>query len=212
MARRLDLTLRALRALRDDGAAPAVAIQERVLLGGVHGVSAARYSINVLDGEARFLHTRLTALHRVRCSRDPVASLSIVFRGTRSSLIDLAAAAASTDPQPDSRHALSHHTRTPQAGAFAKPGTEGPGPLPPFVNMLKSIADYVDRAQAAVAAAAEPAAPVAAAPAAKGGKKRKAPAAAAAAEEEEEGAKGVGRLQPGVATAGIYCQQHSCSS
>lgn len=74
MQRRLDMALRALRALREDPAAPPGAVQEKVLLEtgaagaglGVGGSgSSRRYSVNVLDREAEFLEKRLLALHQV---------------------------------------------------------------------------------------------------------------------------------------------------
>lgn len=66
MYRRLDVAVRALRALQADPTAPAEAVQDKILSGSVHGVSKEQYSINVLDGEAEFLYGRLMALHQVR--------------------------------------------------------------------------------------------------------------------------------------------------
>jgi hypothetical protein len=66
MRRRLDIMLRALRCLREEpGAAPAAA-QDKILSGAAPGTTAARYSINALDGEAAFLTRQLEAMHKVR--------------------------------------------------------------------------------------------------------------------------------------------------
>jgi len=65
MRRRLDITLRAVRALQQDPAAPAAAVQDRVLSGGVAGTSSQRYSVNAMDGEAEFLEGKLRVLYQV---------------------------------------------------------------------------------------------------------------------------------------------------
>jgi hypothetical protein len=69
MVRRVDLSLRVLRVLRQDPAASADAAQDRVLSGAVPGTSGLRYSLNALDAESGFLARRLTALHEVRADR-----------------------------------------------------------------------------------------------------------------------------------------------
>jgi hypothetical protein len=176
MRRRLDLALRALRALKDDPAAGAAAVQERVLAGG-----GPRYSINALDGEAAFLGARLEAMHLVRGTGGGEG----VGPGERVSGGGAGASRAAQQQRQRQRRrggssgAAAHGSLAappaPQAGVFAKPG-EGPGPLPPFVGALKAAAQHIVRAQMAAEAT-----PVPVAPPPKPSKKRK------AADEDEEG-------------------------
>jgi hypothetical protein len=62
MQRRLELARRAVAALKEDAAAPAEAVRDKVLAGSGGG---PQLSLDALDAEAGFLSAQLEALHKV---------------------------------------------------------------------------------------------------------------------------------------------------